>query len=91
MKTCKLHCTLKCLVWSLRNMARSRFYFDKLAVGKIGEAAFVFNAVIDADKIQVHLPTLEMMQMNQASPCSSRTKNGQFQITFIVNVTDVVN
>ena len=44
--------------------------------------------MIDADKIQVHLPTLEMMQMNQASPSSSRTKNGQFKIAIIVNLTD---
>ena len=28
--------------------------------------------------------------MNQASPCSPPTKNGQFQITIIVNVTDVI-
>ena len=60
-------------------------------MGKIGEAAFVFNAVIDADKIQVHLPTLEMMQMNQASPSSSCTKNGQFKIAIIVNLTDALD
>ena len=60
-------------------------------MGKIGEAAFVFNAVIDADKIQVHLPTLEMMQMNQASTSSSRTKNGQFKIAIIVNLTDALD
>ena len=58
---------------------------------EIGEAAFVFNAVIDADKIQVHLPTLEMMQMNQATLSSSRIKNGKFKIAIIVNSTDALD
>ena len=47
--------------------------------------------MIDADKIRVHLPTLEMMQMNQASLSSSCTKNGQFKIAIIVNLTDVLH
>ena len=47
--------------------------------------------MIDADKIRVHLPTLEMMQMNQRSPCwNPATKNGQFEIPLIVKLTDAI-
>ena len=85
--------TLHCTVWFGHQdiWAWCQFYFDKLVGEKIGEAAFVFNAVIDADKIQVHLPTLEMMQMNQATLSSSRIKNGKFKIAIIVNSTDALD